>query len=360
MGARSGARSNRRNDRLNGRWRLAALSGLGKAFIFDSHKKRGIVVSHSAMQGSRAIVATAVFATTLLSCARLPTQEAPTTPQGLVLAGQKDVCAAGPKRRTFRIAAKRADVNLGLGLKTQTWTYGGTLPGPVIEACEGDTVTIRMTNQDTDPVMGADHGFDSHAFQIDAGKFDAVAPGETLEYTARVAVPGVFLYHCSVGAATDWHIKTGMYGPMIVYPHKQLPSARELVVVESAIYGKPDRSGNIVQTTDRADANNPSFMMFNGTVEHQPVSVNAGQLVRIYFVNVGPGNSAVHVVGSILERFCVSGNPRDTVYDVQTESVPAGGGAMFEFRPPEGQSVLVDHNNMRFMAYGMALPFNGQ
>src|SRR5574340_964402 len=141
-GARSIPRHGRGRSRRGGRWRLSP-------------------VGHPAMQRSRAIVAIAVFATTLVSCARLPTQEAPTTPRGLALAGQKDLCAAGPQHRTFRIAAKHASVSLGRGFKTQTWTYGGTLPGPVIEACEGDTVTIRMTNQDTDPVMGADHGFDS-------------------------------------------------------------------------------------------------------------------------------------------------------------------------------------------------------
>src|SRR5690348_4215705 len=80
----------------------------------------------------------------------------------------------------------------------------GTLPGPVIEACEGDTVTIRMSNNDTDPAMGTDHGFDSHAFQMDTMRFAAVAPGETLELTGEVSVPGVFMYHCASASATDW------------------------------------------------------------------------------------------------------------------------------------------------------------
>lgn len=306
------------------------------------------------------MVAFAVFVTTLSSCGHWPSPQLSITPGGLVLAGQRNVCGTGPRHRTFLIAAQHAEVSLGLGLKTATWTYGGTLPGPVIEACEGDTVTISVANQDTDPVMGTDHGFDSHAFRIDAAEFDAVAPGKTLQFTAPVDVPGVFMYHCAVGPATDWHMKAGMYGPMIVYPRKRLRSAKEMVVVESAIYGQPDRSGKIVQTTDRANANNPFFMMFNGTVQHQPVPVKAGELVRIYFVNVGPGNSAVHVIGSILERFCISGNPRDVVYDVQTGSVPPGSGAMFEFRPPKGECLLVDHDNLRFLAYGMALQFKGR
>lgn len=305
-----------------------------------------------------AVLAAAVVM--LTACSGSPIPEAPVTPKGLVLAGQRKTCGSGPHHRTFQIAAERAQVDLGLNWKTETWTYGGTLPGPVLESCEGDTVTIRMTNQNTDPVMSAVHGFDSHAFQIDAMKFAAVPPGKTLEFTAQTHVPGVFMYHCMAGSASDWHIKVGMYGAMIVYPRKRLPDAREMVVVESGIYGKPDKSGDIIQTTDLANANNPGFMMFNGKVAHKPIVVKAGQLVRVWFVNVGPGDSSVHVIGSILNRFSMSGNPKNALYDVQTASVPAGGGAMFEFRAPKGKSVLVDHNNLRFLGYGLALQFEGE
>lgn len=302
----------------------------------------------------------AALITTLLCCSCAPRQAVSITPKGLALAGQRTVCGAGPLHRTFAIAAVRAQVQLGQNLRTETWTYGGTLPGPVIEACEGDTVTIRMSNNDTDPAMGTDHGFDSHAFQMDTMRFAAVAPGETLELTGEVSVPGVFMYHCASASATDWHIKTGMYGAMVVYPRKRLPEAREILVVQSAIYGDPDQSRNIVQTTDRANANNPFLMMFNGTVAHTPVAVKVGDRVRVYFVNVGPGDSAVHVMGSILERFYIGGNSRNVVYDVQTGSVPPGGGAAFEFTPPKGQSMLVDHNNLRFLAYGMEIEFDAE
>lgn len=308
----------------------------------------------------KGVAALAAVLLMLTSCSRSSVPEAPVTPKGLVLAGQKSVCGGGPRHRTFQIAAERAQVDLGLNWKTETETYGGTLPGPVIEACEGDTVTIRMTNQDTDPVMGMGHGFDSHAFQTDASNFDEVNPGKTLEFTAQTKTPGVFMYHCMAGTATDWHIKQGMYGAMIVYPRKRLPDAKEMVVVQSAIYGKPDKSGNIVQTLDQAKANDPSFMMFNGKVVHKPVVVKAGQLVRVYFVNVGPGDSDVHVIGSILNRFSMSGNPKNALYDIQTASVPAGGGAMFEFRAPKGKSALVDHNNLRFVGYGLGLQFHGE
>ena len=72
-------------------------------------------------------------------------------------------------------------------------------------------------------------------------------------------------------------------------------------------------------------------------------------------MNVGPGISAVHVMGTIL----------DTVYDgsttarnVQTYGVPAGSGAIVEFRIPEaGMYGLVDHDRLSYVAYGMVIPF---
>lgn len=318
-------------------------------------------MSELATQLSRKRLAWISFPIALLAllsaCSRAPVPEAVTTPKGLMLAGQKVTCGNGPRNRTFLISAMPAQVNLGMGFTTKGWTFGGSIPAPVIEACEGDTVTIKMSNQDTDPVYGTDHGFDSHAFQIDAAKFNSVGPGKTLQFSGKMEVPGAFMYHCSVGSATDWHIKSGMYGAMVVYPRKSLRDAKEILVIQSAVYGKPDKSGNILQMEDWAKTNDPYFMMFNGQLQHEPVKVKAGDLVLVYFVNVGPGTSAVHVIGSILDRFYISGNPENVVYDVQTERVPPGGGAMFEFRPPKGQSLLVDHNNLRFLDYNFAIPF---
>jgi len=148
--------------------------------------------------------------TTLLCCSCAPRQAVSIAPKGLALAGQRTVCGAGPLHRTFAITAVRAQVQLGQNLRTETWTYGGTLPGPVIEACEGDTVTIRMSNNDTDPAMGTDHGFDSHAFQMDTMRFAAVAPGETLELTGEVSVPGVFTSAATPGTLSTM-CKPGAY-----------------------------------------------------------------------------------------------------------------------------------------------------
>jgi nitrite reductase (NO-forming) len=273
----------------------------------------------------------------------------PTLPR---LKGQIATCG-GAHGKSFTLETREVQVDLGMGFKFEAWTYNGLLPGPVLEACEGDTVTITLTNHGE-----TSHGLDSHAFRADTMHFGPVGPGETMTIEKTVDTPGVFMYHCAAGPVTDFHIKSGLSGAMIVYPRgKQLRRARELVVVESGVFGERDASGVIPGTDpNRALKNDPTLMMFNGRLEHSPLYVKPGDLVRAYVVNVGPGVSAIHVMGLILDAV------RDgatELRNVQTYGVPPGSGAVVEFRIPEaGMYGLVDHDRLSYVPYGMVLPFD--
>lgn len=265
--------------------------------------------------------------------------------------GQVATCG-GSHDKSFSLEVREVQVDLGMGMRFDAWTYNGQLPGPVLEACEGDTVTITVANH-----AGTSHGLDSHAFRADTMHFGPVGPDMTMKITKRVDTPGVFMYHCAAGPVTDLHIKSGLAGAMIVYPRsKLLRRARELVVVESGVFGERDKSG-IIPGTDpsRALKNDPTLMMFNGRLSHSPLTVEAGDLVRAYVVNVGPGTSAVHVMGTILDTVY---DGASTAHDVQTYAVPAGSGAVVEFRiPEEGMYGLVDHDRLAYLQYGMVIPF---
>jgi nitrite reductase (NO-forming) len=274
-----------------------------------------------------------------------------TAPDLPALHGQTATCA-GPREKTFALEAKQATVDLGMGLRFAAWTYDGALPGPVIEACEGDHLTITLTNH-----ADTSHGLDSHALRTSTGHFGPVAPGGTLTIDQTVDTPGVFFYHCASGPVTDLHIKSGLNGAMIVYPRaKPLRPARELVVVETGVYGDRDATGLIPGTDPvRAQKNDPAFMMFNGRLEHAPIAVQPGELVRAYVANAGPGVSAIHVMGTILDAVH---DGATELRDVQTYGVPAGSGAIVEFRIPEaGTYGLVDHNRLAYLPYGMVIPF---
>lgn len=268
------------------------------------------------------------------------------------LAGQQATCA-GARQKTFTLEARESTIDLGLGMRFAAWTYDGRLPAPTIEACEGDEITIKMTNH-----AGTSHGLDSHALRTSAGHFGPVAPNATLTIHKVVDSPGVFMYHCASGPVTDLHIKSGLAGAMIVYPRTEtLRPARELVVVESAIYGDHDATG-LIAGTDPAKAmkNDPSLVMFNGRLEHPNIAVSPGDLVRAYFVNVGPGVSSVHVMGTILDRVTDGGRRLD---NIQTYGVPAGSGAIVEFRIPEaGMFGFVDHDRLSYVPLGLMLSFS--
>jgi nitrite reductase (NO-forming) len=243
-------------------------------------------------------------------------------------------------------------VDLGMGMTFAAWAYNGHLPGPTIEACQGDTVTINVHDKGT-----TSHGLDTHAFKIDARKYGPTPPGTTLQIKKSVETPGVFLYHCSAGPVTDFHIKSGIHGAMIVYPrNEQLRPAREIVVVEDAVYGTVDAHGHIPGTDPAKTARNDQlFSMFNGRLDNEAVRVNPGDLVRMYFLNVGPWTSAVHVIGSVFDRVS-AGAP--SIQGVQTFAVPAGAGAILEFYIPEaGVFPFVDHDKLAFLSFGLALPF---
>ncbi len=269
--------------------------------------------------------------------------------------GQQETCAA-PRQKTVDVdVVETTGVDLGMGITFAAWAYNGRLPGPTIEACEGDTVTIHVHNTGT-----TSHGLDTHAFKVDARKYGPTPPGTTLTISKTVETPGVYMYHCSAGPVTDLHIKSGIHGAMIVYPRNEpLRPAREIVVVEDAVYGAPDAHGFIPGTDPaRTAKNDEQFSMFNGRLDNEPVTVNVGDLVRMYFVNVGPGVSSAHVIGSIFDRVYAGAPP---VEHVQTFAVPAGSGAILEFYVPEaGLFPFVDHDKLAFLPYGFALAFAGQ
>jgi hypothetical protein len=102
-----------------------------------------------------------------------------------------------------------------------------------------------------------------------------------------VETPGVFMYHCSAGPATDLQIKRGIHGVMIVYPRDEpLRAARE-IAVEDAVYGTRDANGYIPCTDpSKTLKNDQLFSMFNGRLDNETVRANSGDLAQMYFVNV--------------------------------------------------------------------------
>jgi nitrite reductase (NO-forming) len=235
-----------------------------------------------------------------------------------------------------------ADVNLVLtdittqiapGVKYAAWAWANGAPGPIIHVRQGQLVKITLTNKGAIP-----HSVDFHAARIAPNKaFTDVLPGKSVSYTFRANDPGVFMYHCGTKPVL-MHIANGMYGAIVVEPKPGVlpPADKNYVLVASEWYLNSDGLNAPAQfDMAKAHARQPDWMTFNGYagqyVKH-PLTANPGDLVRFWVVDAGPSlDTDFHIVGTILDTAYPFGdlNPADALHNVQTVTVPAGGGGVF-------------------------------
>ncbi|MDX6475613.1 MAG: hypothetical protein QOH95_1124 [Gaiellaceae bacterium] len=240
------------------------------------------------------------------------------------------------------------DTQIAPGVKYAAWAWAGGAPGPVIHVRQGQLVKITLTNKGAIP-----HSVDFHAARIAPNKaFGDVFPGKSVSYTFRANDAGVFMYHCGTKPVL-MHIANGMYGAIVVEPRPGvLPKAdKNYVLVAGEWYLDSDGLSKPAQfNMSKAHARQPDWMTFNGYagqyVKH-PLTAKPGELVRFWVVDAGPSlDTDFHIVGTILNTAYAFGdmNPSDALHNVQTVTVPAGGGGVFDVKIDEpGLYPFVSH-----------------
>ena len=242
---------------------------------------------------------------------------------------------AGPIAKV-NLVLKDVTIQIAPGIKYSAWAWAGGAPGPVIHVRQGQLVKITLTNKGAIP-----HSVDFHAARIAPDKaFGDVMPGKSVSYTFRANDPGVFMYHCGTKPVLA-HIANGMYGAIVVEPPTGvLPKAdKNYVLVASEWYLASDGLKSPAQfNMDKAHARQPDWMTFNGYAGQyakHPLTANPGELVRFWVMDAGPSlDTDFHIVGTILNTAYTFGdmNPADALHNVQTVTVPAGGGAVFDVK----------------------------
>jgi nitrite reductase (NO-forming) len=242
---------------------------------------------------------------------------------------------AGPVVKV-NLVLKDVTIQIAPGVKYSAWAWAGGAPGPVIHVRQGQLVKITLTNNGAIP-----HSVDFHAARIAPDKaFGDVMPGKSVSYTFRANDAGVFMYHCGTKPVL-MHIANGMYGAIVVEPKPGvLPRAdKNYVLVASEWYLASDGLKAPAQfNMDKAHARQPDWMTFNGYAGQyakHPLTAKPGELVRFWVVDAGPSlDTDFHIVGTILNTAYAFGdmNPADALHNVQTVTVPAGGGGVFDVK----------------------------
>jgi len=242
----------------------------------------------------------------------------------------------GPVAR-FNLVLTDRTIDIAPGVKYAAWAWAGGAPGPVIHVLQGQWVDITLTNKGAIP-----HSVDFHAARVAPNLyFKDVAPGSSFHFRFQANDPGVFMYHCGTKPVL-MHIANGMYGAIVVSPKPGvLPKAdRDYVLVASEWYLDTDGLKAPAHfSMAKAHARQPDWMTFNGYagqyVKH-PLTANPGELVRFWVVDAGPSiDTDFHIVGTMFDSaypFADLTDPGQALHNVQTVTVPAGGGGIFDVR----------------------------
>jgi nitrite reductase (NO-forming) len=234
---------------------------------------------------------------------------------------------------TVHLVLKDVTIQIAPGIKYAAWAWAGGAPGPVIHVRQGHTVHVTLTNDGAIP-----HSIDFHAARVAPNVYFAdVMPGKSFSFSFTANDPGVFMYHCGTKPVL-MHIANGMYGAIVVDPKTPLPHAdRQYVIVASEWYLSSSGLGKPAQfDMGKAHARMPDWMTFNGYagqyVKH-PLTANPGDTVRFWVMDAGPSiDTDFHVVGTLLNRAWLDADMTHSLANVQTATVPAGGGGVFDVK----------------------------
>lgn len=171
----------------------------------------------------------------------------------LGVAGSTLLAGLGFKPDTLHAAIKQArtgqatltgkvfDLSIGEQTVNFTGTSGiattvnGSLPAPTLRFKEGDTVTLRVTNNLKETSSIHWHGLILPSAMDGvpgiANNFNGIKPGETFTYQFKLVQSGTYWYHSHSG----FQEQTGLYGSIIVDPAEPEPIEfdREYIVMLS-------------------------------------------------------------------------------------------------------------------------------
>ncbi len=200
-------------------------------------------------------------------------------------------CAVAAHAQTYdyTLTAMPTTVTVQPGSTVTTWTFNGSMPGPVIRGTAGQPLRIRYVNQTTDPSIVHFHGLEVPVGMdgVIGLSRPAVAPGEEFIYEITPPDAGTYWYHPHVEDQMD----LGLYGVMIVDPANPAddpPFNQEQTIIL-------DDSINLGLGVSKPGLGTFSGYFINGKTStgQTPIAVQNGQTLRLRILNASSRSSYV-------------------------------------------------------------------
>lgn len=171
--------------------------------------------------------------------------------------------------------------------KTPVWQYNNQIPGPVIRAKEGSTITVNFENQLNEPTTIHWHGLriDNAMDGVPGVTQEAIKPGEKFNYRLDLEEAGTYWYHPHFNSSEQ--LERGLKGVFIVEEKEDQPWSRELILLMDDWLLQKD--GNIYPNFNTGhdlmhDGRWGNVPTVNGKVKPE-FTVRPGERVRIRLIN---------------------------------------------------------------------------
>ncbi len=265
------------------------------------------------------------------------------------------------------------------GTKIWAFTFGGSVPGPIIVAHEGDYVEAVMVNKASNTL---EHNIDFHSATgaLGGAGLTKVQPGEQVTLRFRATRAGVFVYHCAPGGVMiPWHVTHGMNGAIMILPRNGLKDGNgNSVRYDKAFYiGEQDYyikkvGGKYKSYKNATDSMGddlavmetliPSHVVFNGKAGvltgAGAMKANVGDTVLIIH-ETAVRDTRPHLIGGHGDLVWERGKFHDKpLVDQETWFIAGGsaGAAIYKFLQP-GVYAYLNHNLIEAVMKGAAAHF---
>ncbi|NIQ38721.1 MAG: multicopper oxidase domain-containing protein [Proteobacteria bacterium] len=207
--------------------------------------------------------------------------------------------------------------------EVKLWGYNGSMPGPTIEAVEGDRVRVLLKNELPEPTSIHWHGLEVPNDMDGAGGATQppVPPGGTFVYEFTLHQVGTYMYHTGFNMMKQDGM--GLGGLFVIHPKK--PKHRidkDVAIMLQAFALLPGNDRPNLVTMDF------NWFTFNGKVapDIEVLTAREGSRVRIRFGNLTMSSHPIHVHGHTWNVVGTEGGPipESAQWPGNTINVPPG------------------------------------
>ena len=192
------------------------------------------------------------------------------------------------------ITAEQTRLTILPSTSTASYSYNGRVPGPTLEAYEGDKVIVHFHNKLPEPTTIHWHGLHIPN-AADGSPYYPIAPGASYDYvfTLQPGSAGTYWYHPHPDHSTGRQIAKGLFGSFIVRSHDdpltKLGIEEKLLVLSDNRF-KPDGTIDISDPEslqggiDFENGRECSHIFVNGVMD-PTLTIRSGEVQRWRIIN---------------------------------------------------------------------------